>query len=111
MAKRETIGERIASAREQSGMTKSDLARAVEVSPAAVWNWETKGGVPRAAMVEALARALNISEIYLLTGKSPPPVPHRTAADIIQKAKEDIALIVGVPVSRVSVEFQILKEG
>ena len=108
MARNETIGARIARAREEIGMTKSDLARAVDVSPTAVWNWESKDGVPRAAMVQSLARVLNVSETYLLTGKSSPAAPHRTAADIIQKAKEDIALSVGVPVSRVNVEFQIL---
>lgn len=111
MARKETIGDRIASAREQIGMTKSDLARAVKVSPTAVWNWETKDGVPRAAMVQKLAKVLDVSETFLLTGKSPTPAPHRTAADIVQKAREDIALSVGVPVSRVSLEFQILKEG
>jgi transcriptional regulator with XRE-family HTH domain len=109
------VGARIREAREASGMTRSAFARSVRVTPAAVWNWETNGAVPRPAIVPAISQALGVSEEFLLGEEidsrtygnkvlskrsTPPPAPRTVnlpqlasahLQQVIEKAKKDIA--------------------
>lgn len=62
-----TFGGRIIALLEKRNMSQSDLARAINKSPQAVQKWTT-GGQARGKTVEALARALNTTEAYLLAG-------------------------------------------
>jgi transcriptional regulator with XRE-family HTH domain len=56
------LNERITRWRESRGLTKSELARRVEVSSAAVAQWENPDGTePTHKSVEAIAKALDIS--------------------------------------------------
>lgn len=105
MAKK-TIGDRIAETREARGMNKSQLAKLLKVSPTAVWNWEENGVMPRSTMLSAIAKALGVTEAFLLTGQAAAPLA-RTAADIIASAAAEIAALNGVPTSRVKIDWQI----
>jgi phage repressor protein C with HTH and peptisase S24 domain len=65
-----TLGERIKSAREEAGLSKSDLARSVGVSASAVTQWEN--GETRTLEGENLVRAavaLLVDPVWLATGK------------------------------------------
>ncbi|HEY1427607.1 MAG TPA: helix-turn-helix transcriptional regulator [Caulobacteraceae bacterium] len=99
------LGDRIREAREARGMNKSQLAARVKVTVTAVWNWEVNGVTPRPPMLRAIAKALNVTEAYLLTGQQAPT--HQTAADIIAEAAARIAALNGVPVTRVKIDWQI----
>ncbi len=101
-----TLGDRIRETRTKRGMNQSQLAKLVKVSPTAVWNWEANGVTPRPPMVSAIAKALGVSEAFLLTGQGAVP-PQRTAADIIAGAAAEIAALNGVPTSRVKIDWQI----
>lgn len=98
------VGERIAQARQAAGLSKSDLARKLEVSPTAVWNWETNGVTPRPTMMKQIAAALKVTEAYLLTGHSS---GHRTARQIIDEAKAQIAALNGVTADQVQISWKI----
>lgn len=89
-------------------MTQAALAKKLRVSGTAVWNWEANGVQPRPAKLSALAKALGVSEAYLVTGQTQMSTSSRTAAEIIQAAAEEIAALNGVPISRVKIEWQIL---
>jgi transcriptional regulator with XRE-family HTH domain len=87
-------------------MSQSQLAKILKISSTAVWNWEQNGVTPRPAMLAKIAKALGVSETYLLTGGGG-PATGRTAAQIIQAAAEEIAALNGVPVARVHIEWRI----
>lgn len=101
-----TLGDRILDTRAQRGMSQSQLGKMLKVSSTAVWNWEQNGVTPRPAMLAKIAKALGVSEIYLLTGSDAPGAT-KTAAQIIQAAAEQIAALNGVPVNRVHIEWRI----
>lgn len=67
VANSNTFGGRIVALLEKRNMSQSDLARAVNKSPQAVQKW-VAGGLARGKTIEALARALNTTEAYLLAG-------------------------------------------
>jgi transcriptional regulator with XRE-family HTH domain len=101
-----SLGNRILELRNLRGLSQTTLAGRLDVSSTAVWNWEQNGVNPRPAMLKKLAKALSVSEAYLLTGKDAPP-QSRTAAQIIRAAAEEIAALNGVPVSKVHIDWRI----
>ena len=69
MTKKEEIPEisqRIRQLREDRGLSQKALGKLVDVTDAAVTNWETGVRFPRGSNLKKLARALNVSESYIL---------------------------------------------
>jgi transcriptional regulator with XRE-family HTH domain len=60
-----SVGANIKRFRELAGLSKSDLARRVGVSPTAVHNWEENGVEPRLSVFLALEKALEVSWVQL----------------------------------------------
>ena len=67
--KRSEVGSRIASAREAIGMTQIELAMALKVSQQTVAFWEREAPAPKSDILPDMAKVLNISIDYLLTGE------------------------------------------
>lgn len=67
-----SLADRIRQARERHGWNQSELARALQVSPQTVQQWEKGGGV-RQDRLEALARALVVAPDWLLFGATAKP--------------------------------------
>jgi transcriptional regulator with XRE-family HTH domain len=65
-----SVGTRIRDQREARKMSQAELAKQVGLSSAAIWNWETKGRVPRPQVLAKVAEALNVSEQYLTEGRN-----------------------------------------
>jgi transcriptional regulator with XRE-family HTH domain len=107
MASEGNLGRRIRDTRQKRGMSQADLAKRLDVSSTAVWNWEANGVQPRPTMLAAIARALDVSEGFLLTGQEEEPSQVRTTAEIIEAAKEEIAAINGVGIDRVHISWSI----
>lgn len=83
-----TFGDRVAGAREQAGMTQSQLARRLGVKKTTLVGWENDLSEPRANRLSMMSGILNVSLVWLLTGEgdgmSPPaeeadPAPELTA--------------------------------
>lgn len=74
----ESIGRRIARAREQKGINQSELARQLKLTPQSVQKWEAGETVPRGQRMQELSRILGVSVGYLMQGEgdllSPPGV-------------------------------------
>lgn len=64
-----TLGDRIAAAREQAGMTTEQLARRIGVAEASLDSWEQDTNEPRANRLSMLSGVLNVSLAWLLTGE------------------------------------------
>ena len=61
MDRAQRVGANIKHFRELAGLTKSELARRVKVSPTAVNNWEENGVIPRMEVMLDLEKALEVS--------------------------------------------------
>ena len=84
-AMQENLGERIARIRRERGLTQSQLAERLYVTPQAVSKWERGLSLPDAEMLGGIARVLDVGtdELLGLTAAPPPaggPKPARRAA-------------------------------
>jgi transcriptional regulator with XRE-family HTH domain len=68
MSRAKLVGGRIKRFRELAGLSKSDLARRLAVSPTAVHNWEENGVMPRMEVMLKLEKALEVSWMQLMSG-------------------------------------------
>ena len=67
-----SLGKRIAALRRQMSMTQDELAEKLGVSPQAVSKWENDLSCPDILLLPALARYLNTSVDFLLSGEKEP---------------------------------------
>ena len=65
-----TLGDRLARARDATGMSQAQLARRLGVKLATVRNWETDRSEPRANRLQMLSGLLGVSFVWLMTGVS-----------------------------------------
>lgn len=72
-----TFADRLRSAREAAQLTLDAVGKAVGVTAQAVYRWEHGKAMPSADKLSRLARMLNVTPDYLLTGTE--PVRHNTA--------------------------------
>jgi len=64
-----TFGDRLAAARETSGLSQAELSERLGVKTSVVQAWEDDLKEPRANRLQMLSGMLNISLSWLLTGK------------------------------------------
>jgi HTH-type transcriptional regulator, cell division transcriptional repressor len=72
-----TFGDRVAAARETAGMSQPDMARRLGVKLSTIRGWEDDLSEPRANKLSMMAGLLNVSLVWLLTGRGDgvaPPV-------------------------------------
>lgn len=68
-----TLGKRIAQKREQAGLSQSELARRLDLSPQSVQKWESEVSVPRNKKLGDIAAALSTTVGFLITGEAGKP--------------------------------------
>lgn len=64
-----TFGDRLAGAREAAGLSQEELATRLGVRLTTLESWEDDAADPRANRLQMLAGMLNVSLMWLLTGK------------------------------------------
>lgn len=64
----ETMGSRIAFARQKKSLSRSKLAGLLDISSTTIWQWEEQRTQPRGHRLESLAKALAVNQDWLLTG-------------------------------------------
>lgn len=64
------FGWRIASLRKEKGYTQEKISSMLNVTPQAVSKWEQGNALPDTMLLPLLAKLLNVSIDYLLTGES-----------------------------------------
>ncbi|MEM7058318.1 MAG: helix-turn-helix transcriptional regulator [Pseudomonadota bacterium] len=75
-----TFGDRLARAREYTGMDQSQLARRLGVKLATIRNWEADRSEPRSNRMQMLSGLLNVSIIWLINGEGA-GAPEETEGD------------------------------
>jgi HTH-type transcriptional regulator, cell division transcriptional repressor len=68
-----TLGDRITLAREALGLEQEDVAAQLGVTLRTFRNWEDNRAEPRANKVQMLAGMLNVSMIWLMSGRGDQP--------------------------------------
>ena len=63
-------GATIRRLREQKGMTQAALAEVIDVSPKTISKWETAKGLPDISLLNAIAAALDVSIMELMSGNT-----------------------------------------
>lgn len=71
----ENLPMRLRRLREQSGLSRSELAQRTGFSRPTIWAWESGKTQPRHNNLHTLAIALGISEVELVVGDAPAPFP------------------------------------
>lgn len=64
-----TFGDRVAAAREATGMTQKELAKRLGVRLATMRSWEDDLSEPRANRLSMMAGLLNVSMMWLINGE------------------------------------------
>ena len=107
----EETSRRIKETREARGMTASEFARLVGVTPTAVWNWEKNSIRPRRPALEQIAKVLGVNMDFLLGGNSGKSVaaPDSMAA-IIEDARNRIAKVTGWALDRIKLNVEFTTE-
>lgn len=81
-----SLGRRLASLRQQRGLTLAQVAQQLGVSKPTVWAWEHDRSQPVASRIGALAETLGVAEAELVTGRD-----LGQAAVAVAEAREAIA--------------------
>ncbi len=68
-----TFGDRLALAREAAGLSQAQLAGRLGVKPQTLRNWEEDRAAPRSSRLQILAGLLNVSMVWLMSGRGDPP--------------------------------------
>jgi len=63
-----SIGSRIAAAREAKGLNQSELARALNISPQAVQKWESDSSTPKGTRLREVALVLGVTVEHIMFG-------------------------------------------
>ena len=82
------LGPRIAALRRSKNISQGELARRLQVSPSAVGMYEQGRREPSAELLVRLARELEVSVDYLLTGK-PLPGEREKLEEMTDRAVSD----------------------
>ena len=112
------VGGQIKHFRELAGLSKSDLARRVGVSPTAVHNWEENGVRPRMDVMLSLEKALEVSWTQLMTGNDSPEArsaddapspgqPEASRGERLDQFRRQIAALFEVAPDRVEIVVRI----
>lgn len=78
----DTLGGRIANARELSGLGAAQLAKRLGVKTKTLLNWENDKSQPRANRLAMLGGALGVSPSWLLAGFGDGPVADLTTGEL-----------------------------
>lgn len=77
-------GAAIRQLRERKGLTQAALAELIDVSPKTVSKWETAKGLPDVSLLDAIASALGVSVLELMSGH---PVVNRNISGNMLRSK------------------------
>ncbi|MCJ2178702.1 helix-turn-helix transcriptional regulator [Novosphingobium album (ex Hu et al. 2023)] len=110
----ETLGERIRRLRREREIGMEHFASRIGVSRPTLWKWEKGTAFPRAKKLQAIARALGVSERELLHGNEQPgsrgdqtrSISFQKRDAAVAAKKEELAQLFGVSSSNIEVSIK-----
>lgn len=94
---------------DEKRINQSTLARRLNVTPTAVWNWENGNSTPRQKTMSRLAQVLNADENWLrgAAATAEPVEDIDSVGDEIERLQELVAELNGVEADRVRIRIEI----
>lgn len=92
-------------------INQSTLARRLNVTPTAVWNWENGNATPRQKTMSRLAQVLGADENWLRGGATVTEAAAEqidSVGDEIERMQELVAELTGVEPGRVKIRIEIV---
>lgn len=104
-----TFADRLISKMNEKRLTQSQLARRLNVTPTAVWNWENGNSTPRRKSLEKLAKVLSVEVDWLLEGvvETESAEAMDSLEDEIERLQVKIAELNGIAADRVRIQILI----
>lgn len=84
------LGTRIAALRRNAGLSQSQLAQMLKISPSAMGMYEQGRREPSGELLVAIANTLQVTVDYLLTGKADTPGEKTSAAGALLNSLSDL---------------------
>lgn len=78
-----TLHERIKEKMRQLNLSKAELARKTDIPYSTVDNWFKRNSYPSSEIIENLAKALNTSSEWIITGKEPEAVQTEDVQELL----------------------------
>ena len=97
------FGARLRKLREDRSITMVELARRVNLTPAAVWHWENRGKVPRSGTLRALSVALGVSPAFFDISPVPEEPEQATRSATSAPSLEDLVRAIEIKGYRVEI--------
>ena len=97
------FGARLRKLREDRSITLVELAKRVNLTPAAVWHWENRGKVPRSGTLRALSVALGVSPAFFDISPVPEEPEQATRSATSAPSLEDLIRAIEIKGYRVEV--------
>ena len=107
--KTETLGKRIARARDGAGLSSEQSARRMGVMTATLSNWETDKSEPRVNKLVTLAGMLNVSLTWLVTGKGNGPLVHTVDTELDYLRSSLLALTTQAEATALQIDEIVLR--
>ena len=106
-----TLSQRLKATREERGVSRADLARAVKVSATAVFMWEERGVRPRDPALRAISRILDVPHRYLVEGDRPTRLLRAAEGNVaaaMERARLDIAEALSMSPHRIVLKVEVV---
>lgn len=103
-----TLGTRLRDLRRRRGYTLEEVGKSLGVTRACVCQWECGRSYPQHKFMNELARTLDTSVTFLISGEREGTGVDDHAAAVIRKARKEIAEALRFDISRVRIEIDSL---
>lgn len=106
-----TLSQRLKAAREERGLSRADLGRAVKVSATSVFMWEERDVRPRDPALRAISRVLEVPRSYLVEGDRPTKSQRIADSDVaaaMERARLDIAEALGMSPHQIVLRIELV---
>jgi transcriptional regulator with XRE-family HTH domain len=109
MGSDEAVGAALRRLRLQKGISLTDFAEQVGVSRPTIWSWEHGRTHPKENRIPALARALNVSEIELISSTKAGTASGKKQSleELVAHCKECLAAAAGTTVDTIEIMIKL----
>jgi len=87
---KEKFGDRLKRVLQQAGLSATDVAHSLDVTPAAVSAWARSVREPKIEVLDKLYRVYGFNPFYLVTGEGPPLLDRSSPDLYLQRKKKHL---------------------
>lgn len=104
------VGRRIAALRKAAGLTQTDLARLIHVSPSTVGMYEQGRRLPATPTLMMLSQVFNVTIDYLVTGESSSLKDFKEICIMIKRGVSDVGTAYAGSTGQALANYRLMAE-